>query len=66
MFKYYEDGHEKKVTFRKAFRMFTTLVDNDQKEQGKHTFYKSFYYLLPSRISTFARLIYKPFAIYLT
>ena len=34
MFKYYEDGHEKKVTFRKAYRMFTTLVDNDQKEQG--------------------------------
>ena len=34
MFKYYEDGHEKKVTFRKAFRMFTTLVDNEQKAQG--------------------------------
>ena len=34
MFKYYEDGHEKKITFRKAFRMFTTLVDNEQKEQG--------------------------------
>ena len=34
MFKYYEDGTDKTVTFRKAFRMFTTLVDNDQKEQG--------------------------------
>ena len=34
MFKYYEDGHEKKVTFRKAYRMFTVMVDNDQKEQG--------------------------------
>ena len=34
MFKYYEDGHEKKVTFRKAFRMFTVMVDDNQKEQG--------------------------------
>ena len=30
MFKYYEDGHEKTITFRKAFRMFTTLVDKEE------------------------------------
>lgn len=34
MFKYCEDGYVKKVTFRKAYRMFITLVDENQKAQG--------------------------------
>ena len=34
MFKYYEDGTDKTITFRKAYRMFTVMVDNDQKAQG--------------------------------
>ena len=34
MFKYYEDGTDKTITFRKVYRMFTTLVDNDQKAHG--------------------------------
>ena len=34
MFKYYEDGTDKKITFRKAYRMFTVMVDDEQKEQG--------------------------------
>ena len=33
MFKYYENGYEQKISFRKAYRMFT-LVDADQKAQG--------------------------------
>lgn len=33
-YKYYEDGNEKIVTMRKAYRMFLTLVDEDQKAQG--------------------------------
>ena len=34
MFKYYEDGMDKTITFRKAYRMFAVMVDNDQKAQG--------------------------------
>ena len=34
MFKYYEDGTDKTITFRKAYRMFTVTVDDNQKEQG--------------------------------
>ena len=34
MFKYYEDGNTKKIPFRKAYRMFTILVDENQKAQG--------------------------------
>ena len=34
MFKYYEDGTDKTITFRKAYRMFTAMVDDNQKEQG--------------------------------
>lgn len=34
MFKYYEDGKEKTFSFRKVYRMFTTLVDSEQKKQG--------------------------------
>ena len=34
MFKYYEDGNEKKVSVRKVYRMFNTLVDDSQKKQG--------------------------------
>ena len=34
MFKYYEDGTNKKITFRKAYRMFTVMVNDEQKAQG--------------------------------
>lgn len=34
MFNYYEDGYCKKVTMRKAYRMFQTIVDDNQKENG--------------------------------
>ena len=34
MFKYYEDGTDKAITFSKAYRMFTVMVDDEQKEQG--------------------------------
>ena len=34
MFKYYEDGTDKTITFRKAYRMFTVMVDDNQKAQG--------------------------------
>ena len=34
MFRYYEDGTDKTITFRKAYRMFAVMVDNDQKAQG--------------------------------
>ena len=34
MFKYYEDGHEQTFSFRKAYKMFQTMVDDDQKAQG--------------------------------
>lgn len=27
IFKYYEDGYEKKISFRKVYRMFHVLVD---------------------------------------
>ena len=33
-FLYYEDGREKRVTMRKAYRQFCTMVDASQKEQG--------------------------------
>ena len=33
-FLYYEDGREKHVTMRKAYRQFCTMVDVSQKEQG--------------------------------
>lgn len=33
-FLYYEDGREKRVTMRKAYRQFCTMVDVSQKEQG--------------------------------
>lgn len=34
MFKYYEDGATKIITMRKAYRMFITIVDDNQKAQG--------------------------------
>ena len=34
MFKYYEDGTDKIITFRKSYRMFTVMVDDNQKAQG--------------------------------
>ena len=34
MFKYYEDGHEQTFSFWKVYRMFQTIVDDDQKAQG--------------------------------
>ena len=34
MFKYYEDGTDKTITFRKVYRMFTVMVDDNQKAQG--------------------------------
>lgn len=34
MFRYYEDGSTKNISFRKAYRMFITLVDENQKAQG--------------------------------
>lgn len=34
MFYYYEDGYIKKVSMRKTYRMFITLVDNSQKAEG--------------------------------
>lgn len=36
MFRYYEseDGKIRRFSFRKIYRMFVTLVDNEQKEQG--------------------------------
>ena len=34
MFKYYENGTDKTITFRKAYRMFTVMVDDNQKAQG--------------------------------
>lgn len=34
MFKYCEDGYIKKIPFRKVYRMFITLVDENQKSQG--------------------------------
>lgn len=34
MFKYYEEGSEKKISLRKAYRIFNTLVDEKQKAQG--------------------------------
>lgn len=34
MFKYYEDGKERTLSKRKVYRMFTTLVDENQKAQG--------------------------------
>ena len=46
MFKYYEDGNTKKISFRKAYRMFTTLVDENQKAQGT-TFTSRLEKLLP-------------------
>lgn len=33
-FLYYEDGREKRITMRDAYRQFCTMVDNNQKEQG--------------------------------
>lgn len=34
MFKYYEDGQVKQFSFKKVYRMFITLVDENQKSQG--------------------------------
>lgn len=34
MFKYFEDGKEKRYTFRKVYRMFVALVDDNQKSEG--------------------------------
>ncbi len=34
MFNYYEDGYIKKISIKKAYRMFITLVDNNQKVEG--------------------------------
>ena len=30
----YEDGREKRITMRKAYRQYMTMVDSNQKEQG--------------------------------
>ncbi len=34
MFNYYEDGYTKKISMGKAYRMFITLVDDNQKAEG--------------------------------
>ncbi len=34
MFNYYEDGYIKKISMKKAYKMFITLVDNNQKVEG--------------------------------
>lgn len=34
MFKYYENGLEQTFTYRKLYRLFQTVVDKGQKEQG--------------------------------
>jgi len=34
MFKYYEEGTVKTITMRKAYRIFTTSIDDNQKAQG--------------------------------
>ena len=34
MLKYYEEGKEKTLSFRKVYRMFVTMVDDEQKKQG--------------------------------
>ena len=34
MFKYYEDGKIKRISFCKVYRMFVALVDENQKSQG--------------------------------
>ncbi len=34
MFNYYEDGYTKNISIRKAYRMYTTLIDDNQKAEG--------------------------------
>ena len=34
MFIYYEEGKMQKISMRKAYRLFCTLVSEDQKQQG--------------------------------
>lgn len=34
IFRYYENGKVKRFSFSKLYRMFTVLVDDDQKTQG--------------------------------
>lgn len=34
MFRYYEDGYAKTLSMRKIYRMFSTLVDDNQKAEG--------------------------------
>lgn len=34
MYRYYEDGKQRTFSLRKVYRMFTVLIDNEQKKQG--------------------------------
>lgn len=34
MYLYFENGYKQKISMRKAYRLFSTIVDDNQKSQG--------------------------------